>query len=384
MLTDPLSQSSNRAVIFSNHSLGFGARKNSVVCLAEGLAELGWRIDLVTAQLSLLSAFAGVARLKIVPRRQRNTWLERTDLISNFVWVPAIHPATTRYGFIDRLATPVFRLYPYLLPETIRQRVRCARLIVIESCSAVLLYPLLKRLAPRAKFVYRACDSLDAVGMHPILRDAESKTAYDYDLFTSPSNLILANFPSSVRKCFLPQGLQKSLFDAPVSSPFEDDGPHAIIAGDMMFDRVSFEMMVRNFPTITFHAFGRMDLGDLSRFENVHYHGEVPFETLRDYTVHADLGIAPYLDRPDVHYLAESSLKLVQYTYAQLPILAPYFCKGDRDHLREYVPGDEASIIRAMEQALLVDRGTIDRSGVCDWQELATKMLSEVDLLQDG
>lgn len=371
------------AIIFSNHTLGFGARKNSVVCLAEGLAEMGWRVDFVTTQVSLLSDLAGVPRLKMIPRRQRNVWIECGDLISSFVWVPPFHPATTPYPSIDRLASPIFRLYPHLLPSTIRDRVRSARLIVIESCSAVLLYPLLKRLAPGAKFVYRACDSLDAVGMHPILKEVEAKTAPHYDLFTSPSHILLEPFPPSVKKCFLPQGLPKSLFDVAVPSPFENGGPNAIIAGDMMFDRETVEIMLRNFPQITFHAFGNMDLEDFDRFENLRRHGEVPFETLRNYTLHADLGVAPYLDRPDVHYLAESSLKLVQYTYARLPILAPNFCKGDRDHLKGYVPGDEASIVEAVQQALAVDRGIIDRSGVRDWQELVELLLSEVGLLSD-
>ena len=376
-------RSSERAIIFSNHTLGFGARKNSVVCLAEGLAEMGWHVDFVTTHVSLLSDLAGVPRLKMIPRRQRNVWIECGDLISSFVWVPPFHPATTPYPVLDHLASPIFRLYPNFLPGTIRDRVRSARLIVIESCSAVLLFPLLRRLAPDAKFVYRACDSLDAVGMHPILGEAEAKTAPRYDLFTSPSHILLEPFPPSVKKCFLPQGLPKPVFDVAVPSPFENGGPNAIIAGDMMFDRASVEIMLRNFPQITFHAFGNMNLEDFGRFKNLRRHGEVPFETLRNYTLHADLGVAPYLDRPEVQYLAESSLKLVQYTYARLPILAPYFCKGDRDHLKGYVPGDEASIQEAVGQALQVDRSAIDRSGVRDWQELVELLLSEVGLLGD-
>jgi 2-beta-glucuronyltransferase len=364
--------------------MGFGGRKNSVVFLTEGLAELGWKVDLVTAQLSFLSQLAGVPRLKAVPHHERNVWLEQTNLISNFVWVPPFHPATTRYALMDRVATPIFQLYPYLLPETIRQRIRHARLIVIESCSAVLLFPLLKRLAPAAKFVYRACDSLDAIGMHPILSKAEKQTARDYDLFTSPSKLILANFPPDVNTCHVPQGLQKALFDTPMPSPFEGQGPHVIVAGDMMFDRQSFEIMVRNFPKITFHAFGRMDLAGLTSCDNLICYGEVPFETLRSYILHADCGIAPYLDQPEVHYLAESSLKIVQYTYAQIPILAPYFCKGNLEHLKAYQPGDKASIIRALEQALMVDRRAIDRSGVQDWKEVITGMLSQVGLDPEG
>jgi 2-beta-glucuronyltransferase len=380
MSTNPLFEASNNAVIFSFHSMGFGTRKNSVVFLAEGLAELGWRIDLVTAQLSLLSELAGVPRLRSIPRDERNTWLERTPFISTFVWIPAIHPATTRYDFINRLATPLFRLYPYLLPESVRRRVRSARLIIIESCSAAMLFPLLKRLAPKAKFVYRACDSLAAIGMHPVISEVQSKTAGNYDLLTSPSNLLLADYPPYMRTCLLPQGLQKALFDEPIPSPFVEAGPHAIIAGDMMFDRPSFEIMVQNFPNITFHTFGRMDLGELTQYENLSHHGEVPFEELRSYIVHADLGIAPYIDRSDVHYLAESSLKLVQYTYARLPIVAPYFCKGDREHLKDYRPGEEASITRAVGAALQVERRTIDRSGVRDWQEIAGDMLAAVGL----
>jgi 2-beta-glucuronyltransferase len=90
------------------------------------------------------------------------------------------------------------------------------------------------------------------------------------------------------------------------------------------------------------------------------------------------------LDQPEVHYLAESSLKIVQYTYAQIPILAPHFCKGNLEHLKAYQPGDKASIIRALEQALMVDRRAIDRSGVQDWKEVITGMLSEVGLVPEG
>jgi 2-beta-glucuronyltransferase len=363
--------------------MGFGARKASTVFFAEGLARLGWQIDFVTAQLSLLSVLAGVPRLKMVPDKQRNTWIERGNGISTFVWLPPFHPATTGFRLVNRMATPLFYLYPHLLPETIRRRVRSSQLIIIESCSAVMLFPLLKKLAPNATFIYRACDPLDAIGMHPILETVLNRTAADYDLFTSPSKIILETFPSNVKTCYLPQGIQKSLFDVSVPSPFEGNGPHAIIAGDMMFDLLSFEMMVRNFPHITFHAFGRMELGDLISSHNLIHYGEVPFETLRDYMVHANFGIAPYLDRPDVRYLTESSLKFVQYTYARLPILAPSFCKGGRDHLKCYTPGDEASIILAVEEVCRVDRRTIDRSDVYDWHETVAKMLRDVDLPGD-
>ncbi|MGE0652096.1 MAG: hypothetical protein AB7P12_10140 [Alphaproteobacteria bacterium] len=366
-------------MIFSYHTMGFGARKASMVFLAEALAGLGWQTNVVTTQLSRLSVLAGVPRLKNVPEDRRNIWIDLSDRLSAFVWVPLLHPATTRFGLLDRLATPLFQLYPHLLPEAVRRRVRSSQLIIVESCAAVLLLPMLRKLAPAAKFVYRACDPLNTVGMHPMLQAALDRTASQYDLFTAPSRWALEDCGPDVNTCFLPQGIAKSLFDVPVPSPLEGDGPHAIIAGDMMFDYVSVEMMMRNFPNVTFHMFGRMKVERFSAFPNLAYHGEVPFETLRDFMVHADLGIAPYLDHPDDHYLCDSSLKLVQYTYARLPILAPHFCKGGRDHLKGYTPGNEQSIIRAIEEALRVNPQTIDRSTVFDWNEVAETMLAEVN-----
>lgn len=374
-----MSLSSKSAVFFSYHTAGFGARKASVVFLAEALAGLGWQTSVVTTQLSRLSVLAGVPRLKNVPEDQRNTWIDLSDGLSTFVWVPLLHPATSKFGLLDRLATPLFHLYPRLLPEAVRHRVRAAQLIVIESCAAVLLLPLLRKLAPTAKFVYRACDPLNTVGMHPMLQTTLDRTAAQYDLFTAPSRGALADYDPDVKTCYLPQGIDKSLFDRPVPSPLEGGGPQAVIAGDMMFDYVSVEMMMRNFPNVTFHMFGSMNVEPFSSFPNLAYHGEVPFETLRDFMIHADIGIAPYLDRPDYHYLCESSLKLVQYTYASLPILAPHFCKGDRDHLKGYTPGDEESIVRAAEEALRVNPQTVDRSGVYDWREVAETMLAEVN-----
>jgi 2-beta-glucuronyltransferase len=352
--------------------------------IAEELAGLGWQTDFVTTQLSLLSVLARVPRLKAVPRKKRNTWIDVGENLSAFVWVPVFHPATGGVKLVARMTAPLFRRYPDLLPEAVRQKAREAELVLVESCSAVALFPLLKKLAPRAKFVYRACDPLDAIGMHPILTEIERQTLADYDLVTSPSPTVLGAYPPSVKKSHVLQGLQKDLFDVPVPSPYDGDGIHAVVAGDMVFDRVSLATMVRNFPKITFHAFGRMDLRDLASHDNLISHGEVPFETLRDYIVHADLGIAPYLDRAELRYLAESSLKLVQYTYARLPILAPHFCKNGQDHVKGYDPGDEASIIAAVEQACKVDRNAIDRSEILNWQEIVTKMLADLGLAEQS
>ncbi len=84
------SQRPKRVVLFSYHSIGFSARKNSIVFWAEKLAEIGWQVDFVTTQLSLLSVLASVPRLSNIPRHQRNRWIAQSHDLSSFIWVPMI------------------------------------------------------------------------------------------------------------------------------------------------------------------------------------------------------------------------------------------------------------------------------------------------------
>jgi 2-beta-glucuronyltransferase len=93
---------------------------------------------------------------------------------------------------------------------------------------------------------------------------------------------------------------------------------------------------------------------------------------------HADVGFAPYRNRPGAGYLAESSLKLIQYSYARLPIVAPDFAKGTRDHVLSYVPGQPVTVARAVSKALSFDRNKIEVAGIPDWDEMAWLVLTRL------
>jgi len=148
----------------------------------------------------------------------------------------------------------------------------------------------------------------------------------------------------------------------------------------MLFDHQAVGVLLDAFPNVTFHAFGHLKLEGLESRPNLRAHGEVAFASLVQYLHHADVGLAPYLDRPEAHYLAESSLKLIQYTYCQLPIVAPHFAKAGREHVIGYDPTDPASIKAALRSALAYDRSTIDRSRVATWDDVITRMLDRVGL----
>jgi 2-beta-glucuronyltransferase len=352
-----------------------------MVFWAETLAKRGFDTYAVTVQLSLLSKLAGSPRLKRVPQQDLNAWRSRGERLFGFVWVAPVHPASFKNGFLNQAAAAVYALYPYFLPAAVREVVSRADLVVIESCSAVLLFDRLRAIAPKhAKFVYCASDRLGTVGMHPMLAETLNRTASAYDLLRVPARAMLADFPKGSQVAFIPHGIDKEAFAGKSNSPFDGPGPHVVVAGEMLFDHHAVGVLLDSFPDVTFHAFGHLRLDGLENRSNLRAYGEVAFATLVNYLYHADVGLAPYLDRPEAHYLAESSLKLIQYTYCRLPVVAPHFAKADRAHIIGYDPVDPDSIKDALRTALAYDRAKIDRSCVSSWDEVITQLLETISL----
>lgn len=120
----------------------------------------------------------------------------------------------------------------------------------------------------------------------------------------------------------------------------------------MLFDAEFFVSASHQFPDIHFHIIGcgqsrHPDYGD-----NVTLYGEMPHaETLR-YLKHARFGIAPYRAASVPVYLADTSMKLIQYDFLGLPAVCPTAVVGDYRNRFGYSPQDHASITHAIQQAL--------------------------------
>jgi 2-beta-glucuronyltransferase len=368
------------ALLFTQHLVGHGTRKGGLVFWAESLARLGWDTYAVTVQLSLLSRLARVGRLDTVPEQDINVWRERGERLQSFVWMAPLHPARVGNNLADRLTGLFAHLYPRFLPEAVRRVAERADLIVIETSAALALFDVLKRIAPAARMVYCHSDRLEVVGMHPVLSRILAQTAARYDLCRVHAHDLLRDFPPSARAMFISQGLDKQLFENEGPSPYPEGSRNVVVAGDMLFDRAAVMGLVEAFPSLRFHAFGRMRFADGERRPNLVQHGEVPFETMIPFLRNADVGLAPYVDRPDAHYLAESGLKLIQYTYCRLPTVAPDFAVAGRAHIMGYATGDPRSAAAAMARALAFDRTTIDRSTVVEWTEVMGRVLTSVGL----
>src|SRR5205807_1544408 len=109
-----------------------------------------------------------------------------------------------------------------------------------------------------------------------------------------------------------------------------DAGPNVLYVGKHHFDRDFMARAVRLFPKWAFHVFG--DVGELPAAANLKSYGERPFAELVPYLKHADIGLQALVYTPGAECFTDS-LKMQQYTYCRLPIVAPAFLRGERAHV---------------------------------------------------
>lgn len=323
----------------------------------------------MTVGMSLATSFKKNSRRFNGPY---NKWMPLFPGAQRFAWRPLFHPFALKPG-LDKLTWPLFSLYPLLLPEAVKARLREADIIVVESGVGLTLVKEFARIATRAKLIYTVSDRLETLTFHPLVLAAEREAIPFFDLIRVPAMAMKADFPATAPVSYIPQGLDKTAFDQEHANPY-NRGKNAISIGDMLFNASVIETLARQFPDWTFHLFGKG-----ARLEqpigNVIEHGEQPFARLLPYLKHADIGIAPYREAPGVDYISQSSLKMIQYTYCRLPIVAPAFAAAGRDHVMAFnTEADPASITAAFERAIAFDRSSVDRSNVLSWSDVTDRI----------
>ena len=349
-------------------------RKVDLHFLADALNAEGDRADFLSLRLSQVSRFSSEGRWEYARTRTSNRWVKLSDRRDEYIWVSLIHPFAMRYRLLNWLSGLVFRHYGMLLPEAVRKRLPDYTHILVESGIGALLTPILRKLAPKAKIIYHAADQLQTIGAHPCFEDVLKASAKDYDLIHILAEDQRKDMPGGVPILLLRHGISTEVFDRAERNPFTS-ARNAVSVGDMLFDPHVLTTLARSNPDWTFHLFGRKAQLDTS-VANVIAHGETPFETVAGYIRHADIGIAPYQDGKGASYLSQSSLKMIQYTYRRLPIVAPLFAAAGRAHVCGYQPGNEASILAAFEAAKQFDRSIIDTNEVMSWVETARVLFS--------
>ena len=366
-----------RALLFSQQTLGLGWRKTGMVYWAEALADMGWDVGMVTVQLSRLTQLANAGRFKAYPADAINAWRARGPGRRGYIWVPPVHPQRMPRRRLDPVTRLAAKGYAASLPQAVLDDAAQADLIVIESTAAVALFDRLRAAAPRARFVYCASDRLVPNGMSPVLQEILDRTAARYDLVRVPALSMVADFPIAANVRHIPHGVDRAAFAVRHPSPYVPGTRNLVVAGDGAYDPLATRAIAAALPEATVHLFGRMSPASLGGAANAVFHGEVPFAGLVPYLQHADVGLAPYEDRPDRNYFAESSLRQLQYLLCRLPIVLPGFAAPRPQPWQflydAHLPDTAGPAAR---RALGYDRIGMNDDDVLDWRQVVGRVLA--------
>ena len=345
-------------------------RRGSIQALADALVRLGYAVTFISARFSPISRAKGDHRLFLW---ERANVPETVNGVQCYLWRTPFHPFRTGRPALDRSAGLLFSAYAAWPNGFIDDEFRSASHILVESGLGIMLIHRARRLNPQARIIYRASDALHTIGAPPALAAELRKRTDDIDAFCLLAEKMAADFQWAAEKTYVvPLGVNRDEFASIGASPY-GNGVNAVTVGSMLFDRSFFEQAAPHFPDVQFHLIGTGE--PFAAPPNVRHYEEMPFKATLPYLKYADFGIAAYKPQANSGYLAQSSLKLMQYEYLGLPAVCPDYAAGASPHRFGYATGDEAGIVSAIRRALGHGRFA-GAAAVPSWEEVAQRMLA--------
>jgi 2-beta-glucuronyltransferase len=346
-------------------------RKASIHFITDELAKRG-PTRFFSLRYSMLSRYTSDPRLSLDDQANR---VGTHQGVECYLWKTVVHPFNTRRAWLRPAENMMYRWYSQGHNNVLRQWIKEATVILLESGVAPVFFDLIKRLNPTAKILYRASDSLEAINVAEYVNQAFARIASGINTIALPSKSLAESIPSSHNIVFVPHGIDHAVGEKADPSPYESEGTHAVSVGSMLFDPSFFVLASKRFPQITFHVIGsghprHPDYGD-----NVIVYGEMPFAQTLRYIKHARIGIAPYSSTNLPAYLRDTSLKLIQYEFFKLPAICPTFIAADYPNRFGYEIGDGDSIENAINRALNPVQPLQSRR-VLNWGEVTERILA--------
>lgn len=366
-----------RVVLISEHYFE-SRRRAGFHWLAEAFWQSGWEVIFMTNYVSWLNLIKKNPRLPGPLLRQaareggRMKWVR--ERLASYVWFTPWHPANLGPATLNRLLTPLHRLWGRLPLGEIRRYLPDANLMIFESTPGLVLFERFKRLNPAGRFVYRVSDDLRLLKRHPVILEAEQRFAPQFDLVSTPSEYIYRKFAHLPSAGLHYHGLNKDVFNQPCPDPYAPGATNAVFVGNAHFDHDFLERASRLFPDWHFAIIG--PLGTLLQRPNITTYGELPFAETIPYIKYADVGLHTLAYSPGAESFTDS-LKVHQYTYCHLPVVAPDFLKTSRRNLFYYTPGSDASIQTALQDSLAFDRVSFSPPEMRSWNDLAEILAGE-------
>lgn len=360
-----------RYLVLSAHDYR-SPRKANIHFIARELAKRG-ETRFFSLRYSLLSRHKGDPRLSLDRHANR---IEKLDGVECYLWKTPIHPFNTRRPDLRKLEDLMFRGYVALASRVLKRWLAEADVVVFESGVAPIFFELTKRLNPKARTIYIASDDLDTIEVAEFVKEAFRNAAPRMDTIRVPSRTLVDTIPSRGNIALVPHGIDHKLSSDPSPSPYSD-ALNAVSVGSMLFDPSFFAEASHRFPNVHFHIIGCGQPHHPSYGPNVTVYDEMPHEETVRYIRHADIGIAPYRSEAVPAYLADTSMKLIQYDFFGVPAVCPHAVVGSYTSRFGYKPGDGVSVEQAVKQALQAPHESSRKH--LSWSEVTDRILAPAE-----
>jgi len=346
--------------------------------LADAAHRLGYRVNFITTGYSLLSYLRGDYRTKIPGIRANcNRAVEIRPGFVSYVYCTVWHPMTLLAPFLNKIAAPCMERYGKGNLGALLPLLRTTTVFVFESMAGLFLFPRAKRENPNAHMIYRVSDDIRFLrSLPPRLLSFEQEIAPAFHCVSVPSARMLEKFPGLPSLRLHRHGLDKAAYDACAHSPYSEGSKNAVFVGIGYFDPEFIRCAARDNPDCVFHIIG--PLRDSLSLPNVRFHGEQAFAATLPYIKFADVGLFNYQYRDKDMQSFVDSLKIMQYRYCGLPIVAPDFLDLCRDGVFYYRSGDARSCSRALREALACGRDVRRAREVRSWDEVFQDMFTDL------
>ena len=336
----------DRILIISGHDFR-SPRKASIHFIAQELAKTA-SVRFLSVGFSNLSLVKGDPRLALAG--EANV-AKKENGVECFLWKTFLHPCNLRVGSLRWLEHAHFRYYRSRLPKVPSSWLRDAGTVIVESGLGVAFIELIRKISPDACIIYNASDDLATLGCSSFLQSELGRVAGCLDWARLPSKALARGFTQGLPLYFIPHGVDFRVRDQEETSPY-GTGVHAVSVGSMLFDESFVVLAADMFPGVQFHIIGPGKTSCALSPPNIHVYAEMKFAETVKYIKHATFCIAPYRGNEHATYLADTSLKLMQYDFLGLPAVCPAFAAGDRPHRFGYEPGDSELIRQAIQAAM--------------------------------
>jgi len=301
----------------------------------------------------------------------------KVGTITSYVYMTLANPISSKHKFIAPFFNLFVIFYGSITPKNLKNIFSNADVIIFESNDALLLFDKISRINPVAKKIYRVSDDLKTINASKVVQNYEAKISSKFDLISVPSEYIYHKFDHLPQTKLLNHGIHKKLFSKIYRIPKEyvQFEINILFVGTSHFDHNFLSVASSLFPNWGFHIIGPIE--KINKEKNIRYYGELPFNETIPYIQHADIGLQTRKSDIGLASLSDS-LKVLQYTYCRLPIIAPKEVNSSRINFFYYIPGDRDSIQIALTEAINFDRTKIDVSKINSWDEVAELIINEV------